>query len=136
MRQLRHHIQNGWKFEEGLLTKGGVKKRPTAVMPVMHPFEQGYSPRVHAFALRLGAEFIESGVWAGKYRHHAGIMDHMGRFVADDRCPECGSGPHGELRFRVMVKPHPNPWAQPWEQAYTFCRRCCSLEEIAALRGR
>lgn len=131
--QIHRLIQSGWKVDaNGLLSKGRATIRPSAPIPAKVPGELGYSPH-SVFALHLGATLIEAGPWAGRYRLGKHVVDWLGRFVDTDACPECGSG-HGEYRFKVKMFPNPNPFAQPWEQAFTYCRRCCSPEEIAELR--
>ena len=132
--QIHRLLQNGWKAEgNGLLSKGAITLRPSSPIPIRQPGEYGYNPRTDAFALRLGATFIESGVWAGRYQLGEHIVNHLGQFVDQEACPECGSR-NGEFRFKVLQWPNPNPFAKPWEQAFTYCRRCCTSDEVMDLK--
>jgi hypothetical protein len=131
--QVKRLMQNGWKTEaNGLLTKGRATIRPSSPIPCGAPGELGYNPRTQAFALRLGATFIESGPWAGRYRLGEHVVDRLGCFVDTEACPECGSR-QGEFRFKVRAV-NPNPFAKPWEQVFTYCRRCCTQDEIDELK--
>lgn len=119
---IKRALDNGWKYREGLLEKGGVKARPSAVVPYKTFGELGYNPAGDAFAIRLGAELIRSGPWAGRYRYGEHIMDHTGQFLDPNECPECQGSP-----FRVRVR-NVRPNAPPWEQAFTYCKRCVTRE--------
>ena len=130
---IQRHLRAGWKFLEGYLEKGNARKLPSSVVPLRTPGEPGYNPRAGAFALRMGATLIESGPWRGRYQLGRHIVNRNGQFISPDQCPECGSY-QGELRFRVRVEQHPDPFAKPWEQAFTYCRRCCTPEEAAQLQ--
>lgn len=121
---IQRHLRAGWTWVEGLLHKGNHTKKATSVMSLQHPGERGYDPRRDAFALRLGARFIESGPWQGKYSFGANVMDHMGRFLDTAACPICKGN-----RFRVQVE-NPNPYAKNYEQVFSYCRRCVTPEEI------
>ena len=132
MGSIQRHLRAGWSYLEGLLEKGAIKKRPSEAVPMRSPSEAGYNPRQDAFALRIGAEFIESGPWAGRYRLDQHIVNRNGQFISPDQCPECGSY-KGELRFRVLMDVHPDPFAKGWEQAFTYCRRCCTAEDYASM---
>ena len=125
--------KNGWKFDGGMLVKGTVKARPSTLMSLGHVGERGFNPRTDAFALRLGAEFIEEGPWAGRYRMGGHILNALGQFLDPEACPICGSV-HGESRFKVRA-PNPNPYAPAWQQVFTYCQRCCTPEEIEHLKS-
>ena len=134
LREIHRRMKGGWTFEDtGLLRKGNVTARPASLIAHGIPGEIGYNPRRDAFALRLGATFIEAGPNTGRYLLGDQVMDELGNFRDPQSCPECGSL-HGEHRFKVRMKPNPNPFAMPWQQAFTYCRRCCSQDEIDELR--
>lgn len=114
---LQAHQKAGWNVDDaGVLTKGNVSKRAGAVVPYEVPNDPGYNPWLDAFAVRLGAELIDSGLWAGRYRLGDHIVDWSGQFVDTAACPECHGSP---FWVRVLVTDGP-----PGKQAFTYCRRC------------
>jgi hypothetical protein len=123
----------------GTYAKGSGRKRvvirPTALMPLKLPGERGYNPRVDAFALRLGAKFIEYGRWAGKYELGNVIVDHLGAAIDTDACSGCGSKKRQVDYHLSVLAENRNPFAKPWEQVWTYCKVCTPREEIAALRA-
>lgn len=122
------HIKRGWQYVEGFLVKGQVHRRPSEVMPRGHQGEIGWNPATDAFPVRLGATFIGGG----RYRLGPHIMDANGAFLDPAACPECGSL-NGEYKWQVRVESR-NPRGNPWDQAWTYCRRCCTSEEVERLR--
>lgn len=121
-------MKAGWKYESGLLVKDGIASKPSGMQPLYEPGDQEFNPRTNAFALRLGAKFIEPpDPFAGKYRLGGLVMDHLGRLLDTNDCPVCHGSP-----FNVPVL-QPDPWIRtnrPWEQAFTYCRRCITREFI------
>ena len=120
---IARHLKAGWTFDGTYLTKRGaqsqdVSKRPTTLQPLMEPGDQGWDPRVHAFALRLGAVYIEPpSKWAGKYLldgEH--VVDWLGRFVDMRTCPVCQGDP-----FNVLVSVRREPH---FAQEFSYCPRC------------
>lgn len=149
---IRRHLEHGWAQDPTLtlLVKGAgqgkLEARPTQLMPSKSG-DPEFNPTTDAFALRLGAEFVGPN----RYRLPGGLLiDANGAFRNDadvsnrgGDCPECGSSPlvlsangeilgGGEYRFRVAKGPA-NP-AKPWEQTWTYCRRCVSEDELAEVR--
>ena len=125
---IRRELRSGWKYEDGWLVKGQVKHRPPEVVPTMAGTVL-FNPLKDAFAIRLGAVFVAPN----RYRLGDLLIDANGACRDPQECPECGSR-HGEFRFQVRVE-NRNPHAKPWEAAWTYCRRCCSPEEVARLRA-
>lgn len=93
--------------------------------------DQGYDPRVHAPVIAMGGTLIESGIWAGRYRLDDFVVDDFGAMVDTDACPECGGDP-----YRVQLEVNPNPFAKPWEQTFTHCRRCVTPAMLAENEAR
>lgn len=135
----RHLVAHDFEPQpDGTYAKGSGRRRvairPTALMPLRFPGEKGYNPRLHAFALRLGAEFIEYGQWVGKYRLGSLILDHLGAALDTEACPGCGSK-KGEVDYHLSVlRESHNPFRKPWEQAWTYCRVCTPEEERQRFR--
>lgn len=126
---IRRLLGRGWQFVEGLLVKGRSKKRPTELMPNNDGTLQ-FNPRVDAYAIRLGATFISPN----RYRLGTLILDRHGSAVDPDECPECGATrQHPGSRFHLRA-PNPNPYAPPWEHAFTYCRTCVTLAELEEMR--
>jgi len=128
---IRHAVNRGWKYENGLLTKGRVKMRPSNLMP-SKVGDLDYNPARDAFALRLGAVFDPNV--PGHYRLGTLFLNGDGSCADPEACPECGSL-HGEHRFFVRTLSK-NPHAPPWKTAWTYCRRCTTPEEIEQLKTR
>lgn len=134
---LQRKLEGGWKMtDHGTVTKGEGKHKVEARLGVTYmlprPGDQAYNPLAHAPALRLYPGAVLVG--ANRYRTVDGhLVDQWGAFKEPDGCPECGSGAGRENRFRVLV-PSRNPFAKPWEQTFTYCRRCCTPEEVQQLR--
>lgn len=123
---IQSHFKAGWKYVEGMLEKGQHRKRVPEVVYQRVPGELSYNPRTDAPAVRRdGGVLIEAGEWAGYYMGASGVMDRHGSLVDKTLCPECGGSP-----YRVRVQ-NPNPFAQPWEQSFTYCRRCVTLAMLA-----
>ena len=135
-RFIRRHLARGFSMgADGLLTKGKGKSQ---VFVKPHPVlgsksgDLDYNPRIDAMALRIypEARFIN----ANRYTiPGVGHVDRNGMFLDEEDCPECGSKA-GEFRFHVRTQSR-NPFAPPWAQAWTYCRRCCTEDEIAQLRA-
>lgn len=122
---IQAHQKAGWAVDDaGQISKGNVTKRPGAVVPYQVPNDPGYNPWTDAYAIRLGAELIDSGPWAGRYRLGEHIVDWTGQFLDRDACPECHGAP---FWVRVLI-----PDDTPGRQAFTHCSRCVTpamLEE-------
>ena len=123
---VRRHIQRGWTLSEGMLSKGQGKSRvETRVRPGPMASKSGdldFNPRTDAFALRLGAVFagpnryrLTTGSCAGQ------LVDRNGMFRDPGECPECGCINH---EYCVVQLESRNPFAKPWDHAYTNCRTC------------
>jgi hypothetical protein len=78
----------------------------------------GYNPRLHAPVLAMGGKFIEEGEWQGKFRLNGHLCDAWGHLLDPSACPVC------QGMSKLLLFPNPNPWAKPWEQAFTICPRC------------
>ena len=133
---IQRYLKAGFTWSEnGLLCKGEGKRRvevrPGCDLPVRQPWDPLWNPRTDATAVRMGAPFISPNRY-GPYAN-GNYLDANGTFLDPDACPECGSL-HGEARFFVRAQSR-NPFAPPWQQAWTYCRRCCTPEEIAKLKA-
>ena len=128
-------LRSGWKWEGGYLVKGHVHARPRSRMPLKMPSDKGFDPRKDAFAIRMGATYIEDGSWKGRYRLGEHVVDHLGAICEDGTCcPGCGSRTT-DREFRFMVRiPGRASKAEPWREALTYCRVCCTPAEIEQLR--
>ena len=120
----------GWKWAAPWLEKGTVRRRPTALMATKSPADRDFNPRRDAFALRLGAEFIEIGPWAGQFRLAPLLMRHDGTLLDPEACPECQGSP-----FMVQVRSVRDRSPRP-RQIFTYCRRCISPAEVEEIKAR
>lgn len=122
---IRRFIKKGWKLvENGRLWNGKSGRQKVEAMPTaLMDHKSGridFNPRIDATAIRMGATFISGNRYAlGEH-----VMDRNGMFKDPNDCPECGGTP-----FRVRIQ-NPNPWAKPWEQSFTYCRRCVTPQMI------
>lgn len=122
-------LKAGWKYEGGWLIKGHARMRPGELMPSKFGTPM-FNPRTDAFALRMGATYVAPG----RYRLGQHMVDAMGQFVDREGCPACGRRA-GDPRPGQVRTENPNPFAKPYEQTFTYCRRCTTPEEVARLKG-
>lgn len=115
-------IKAGFTYIDGRLKKGHTNAMPSEMMPSLFGTPR-FNPAKDAVALKMGAVFVGPN----RYRLGSLILDAMGAIVDPAACPECGSL-HGEFRWNVRAQSK-NPNAMPWQQAWTYCRRCCTEEE-------
>lgn len=124
---IRRKLARGWKYEGGYLVKGQARVKPSALMRSKSG-DVDYNPARDAFAIKLGAKFIGPN----RYQMPNGVLvDKHGSCIDPECCPECGSV-QGEHRFNVPILSR-NPFAKPWERAYTYCRRCVQPGELEQL---
>ena len=92
-----------------------------------------YNPRVDAFALRLGATYVSPN----RYQLGSLMLSRDGAALATDRetCAECHSGPGVDNRFFVRTESQ-NPFAKPWEKAWTYCHTCVTPAELEDLKRK
>ncbi len=115
-------IKAGFKYVEGRLKKGHANAMPSEMVPSLFGTLR-WNPAKDSVALKMGAVFVGPN----RYKLGSLILDAMGAIVDPNACVECGSL-HGEYRFNVRTQSR-NPNAMPWQQAWTYCRRCCSEDE-------
>ena len=126
---IRRFIKAGWKWGNGLLTKGRVS-RPAgldyhAVVPL--PWAPQYNPVTDATAVRImGAVFI--GPRRYQHRDTGLIMDENGMFRDPDECQECGG-----MGF-VLTRMGLGPNVPRYRYNKAYCRSCLTPDEVAALR--
>jgi hypothetical protein len=120
----------GWKYDdEGYLSKGNTKVRVANLtgMPGWDWCDPGYDPHKHAFAARLGGTYLGPNC----YRLGTLLVDRHGACLDPRTCPECG-GVDGERKFRKSVPMTLGDVVQG-KQRYTYCRRCCTADDLRAI---
>lgn len=135
---LKRRVEGGWKLEaDGNLHKGTdvIRFRGREFMaPMPWPGQSEFNPRKHAWALFMGGELVpELSTRRSIYRLPSGLLcTRDGDLLAEGECPECGSV-NREYGLRVAVR-SPERFAKG--PAWTWCRRCYTVEEIEELRQR
>ena len=126
---IRRFIKAGWKWANGLLTKGRVSRPPGfdyhAVVPL--PWAPRYNPVTDSTAVRImGAVFV-----APRRYFHADsgqFMDENGMFRDPDECQECGG-----MGF-VLTRMGLSPGVPRYRYNKAYCRTCVTADEVAAMR--
>lgn len=136
---IREFIRAGWKFSEGLLKRGSFSTKPSSRSPVPQPWERGYNPLVHSVAVRMGGELIAPGRY--RLKHNGLIVNDNGCLVDQEACVGCGTrrDARGEVlepdyRWTVRAE-NPNPFAPKYKQAWTYCRKCVTPQELESKRN-
>ena len=143
------HVRAGWTWDPPWLRKeiswiepderdsrktvvrrAKLEARPTAVMRRKTPADRDFNPRKDAFALRLGATFIEVGPWRGQYEFGNLVMRHDGSLLDTEACPECQGEP-----WMVQIRDVRDLSTRP-RQVFTYCRSCIAPEEVEEMKAR
>ena len=118
---IARHLEAGWKFVDGYLVKGAVKKHPSPLMPSRSGLPD-FNPRADAYALRMGAKFARDN----RYRlGETMYVDRNGMFIDPLDCPECGGAP-----WHVKTRAGLPEDAPRWQFNLTYCRRCVTPAEL------
>jgi hypothetical protein len=119
---IERFMRAGWTLgDEGKLWKNGNAAAVSHRVPMRIRGEKGWNPRTDTIAARMGCEYIEEGRWKGYFLHMGMVCASDGRPVDPRLCSGCQGHP-----FRVRAETPAS--AQPWEQAFTYCRKCVTKE--------
>ena len=106
---IQREMRSGWTLEPDgrRLTRNGHTKMVSTLVPMRLSADPGYNPRTDTIAARLGATYIESGPWQGRFLHAGIVVNASGKPADPDLCKGCQGAP-----FHVRI-PHPDPKIRP-----------------------